>query len=115
MTVSSFVDEVCLFLVPFVINAAVERKHKPNYLYVTIHFSILFYNLVKEAIMQFGQNKMDDCMATCRDVCARATRYNSGNWPFLQTKAFYIMSAVYRQAKDFDLANEYMEYSTEVR
>lgn len=77
--------------------------------------SLLFCNLVKEAIMQFGQNKMDDCMATCRGVCARATRLNSGNWPFLQTKAFYIMSAVYRQAKDFDLANEYMEYSTEVR
>ena len=76
--------------------------------------SILFCNLVKEAIMQFGQNKMDDCMTTCRDVCARATRYNSGNWPFLQTKAFYILSAVYRQAKEFDLANEYMAYSTEV-
>lgn len=39
----SFVDEVCLFLVPFVINAAVE----PNYLYVTIHF---FY-----FIFQFGE------------------------------------------------------------
>ena len=75
---------------------------------------ILFCNLVQEAIMQFGQNKMDDCMATCRDVCARATRHNSGNWPFLQTKAFYILSAVFRQAKNFDLANEYMEYSTEV-
>jgi len=75
--------------------------------------SLLFCNLVKEAIMQFGQNKMDDCMATCRGVCARATRLNSGNWPFLQTKAFYIMSAVYRQGKDFDLANEYMEYSIE--
>ncbi|XP_020612936.1 uncharacterized protein LOC110051255 isoform X1 [Orbicella faveolata] len=74
---------------------------------------LLLAVLLEEAIMQFGQNKMDDCMATCRGVCARATRLNSGNWPFLQTKAFYIMSAVYRQAKDFDLANEYMEYSTE--
>lgn len=64
--------------------------------------------------MQFGQNKMEDCVATCRDVCARATHHNSGNWPFLQTKAFYIISAVYRQAKQFDLANEYMENSTEV-
>ena len=31
----------------FVINAAVERKHKPNYLYVTIHF----FNF----ILQFGE------------------------------------------------------------
>lgn len=64
--------------------------------------------------MQFAQNKMEDCVATCRDVCARSTRHNSGNWPFLQTKAFYIISAVYRQAKEFDFAKEYMENSTEV-
>ena len=57
---------------------------------------------------------MDDCLATCWDVCARATRHNSGNWPFILTKAFYIISAVYRQAKDFETANEYMEKSSEV-
>ena len=64
--------------------------------------------------MNFGQNKMDDCLATCQAVCARATRHNSGNWPFLQAKACYIISAVYRQAKQFDVANEYMEKSSEV-
>ncbi|XP_068741172.1 uncharacterized protein [Montipora capricornis] len=68
---------------------------------------------LEEAIMNFGQNKMDDCLATCQYVCARATRHNSGNWPFLQAKAYYIISAVYRQAEDFDLANEYMEKSSE--
>ena len=57
---------------------------------------------------------MEDCLATCRDVCEHATRLNSGNWPFLLAKAFYIISAVYRQAKEFDKANEYMEKSTEV-
>ena len=72
------------------------------------------FALVKEAIIYFGQNKMDDCLATCWDVCARATRHNSGNWPFLLTKAFYIISAVYRQAKEFGKANEYMEKSSEV-
>ncbi|XP_068691646.1 uncharacterized protein [Montipora foliosa] len=68
---------------------------------------------LEEAIMNFGQNKMDDCLATCQDVCADATRHNSGNWPFLQAKACYIISAVYRQAKQFDVANEYMEKSSE--
>jgi len=68
---------------------------------------------LEEAIIYFGQNKMDDCLATCWDVCARATRHNSGNWPFLLTKAFYIISAVYRQAKEFGKANEYMEKSSE--
>lgn len=65
--------------------------------------------------MNFGQNKMDDCRAICEDVCAAATCHNSGNWPFLLTKAFYVMSATYRQARQFDQADEYMERSCEVR
>ena len=65
--------------------------------------------------MQFAQNKMDDCLAICRDVAARANRSNSGNWPFLMTKAYYIISAIHRQAENFDLSAEYMENSTEVR
>ena len=64
--------------------------------------------------MQFAQNNMDDCLAICRDVAARANRLNSGNWPFLLTKAFYIISAIHRQAEYFDLSAEYMENSTEV-
>ena len=58
---------------------------------------------------------MDDCLAICRDVDARANRSNSGNWPFLMTKAYYIISAIHRQAENFDLSAEYMENSTEVR
>ena len=65
--------------------------------------------------MNFGQNKMDDCQAICQDVCDYLTRHNSGNWPFLLTKAFYIISAIYRQAGQFDKADEYMEWSCEVR
>lgn len=68
---------------------------------------------LEEAIIQFAQNKMDDCLAICRDVAARANRSNSGNWPFLMTKAYYIISAIHRQAENFDLSAEYMENSTE--
>lgn len=68
---------------------------------------------LEEAIMNFGQNKMDDCQAICEDVCDYLTRHNSGNWPFLLTKAFYIISAIYRQAGQFDKADEYMEWSCE--
>lgn len=68
---------------------------------------------LEEAIMNFGQNKMDDCQAICQEICAAATCHNSGNWPFLLTKAFYIMSAIYRQARQFDQADEYMERSCE--
>ena len=73
-----------------------------------------FLFLAKEAIMQFAQNNMVDCLAICREVIARATQHNSGNWPFLLTKAFYIISAIHRQAENFALADEYMENSTEV-
>ena len=57
-------------------------------------------------MIYFGQNKMDDCLAKCWDVCARN---HSGIWPFILTKALYIIWAVYRQAKEFDQANEYMD------
>lgn len=70
--------------------------------------------LLKEAKLYYIQNRREDCLATCRDVCDRANRLNSGNWPFLLTRALYITSAVHRQAKEFDKANEYMEKSSEV-
>ena len=57
---------------------------------------------------------MEDCLEKCWEVHARAMRHNSGNWPFLMTKAFYIISAVYRQRKEFDKADEFMERSSEV-
>ena len=75
---------------------------------------IMLLSFLKEAIVDFGQNKMDDCLAKCWEVQAQAMRHNSGNWPFLLTKAFYIISAVYRKAKEFDKADEYMERSSEV-
>ena len=53
-------------------------------------------------------------LATCWDVCARVTRHNSGNWLFILTKLFYMISIVYRQEKEFDQANKYMEISYEV-
>ena len=84
------------------------------YLFIYLFICLFRYCLLKEAIIYFGQNKMEDCLAACRDVCARATRHNSGNWPFLTAKAFYIISAVYRQAKEFEQAKEYMEKSSEV-
>lgn len=65
------------------------------------------------AKLYYIQNRKEDCLAKCRDVCERATHLNSGNWPFLLTRAFYIISAVYRQTKEFDLANEYMDKSSE--
>ena len=71
--------------------------------------------LLKVAKLYYIQNRNQDCLAKCRDVCERATHLNSGNWPFLLTRAFYIISAVYRQTKEFDLANEYMEKSSEVK
>ena len=71
--------------------------------------------LLKVAKLYYIQNRKEDCLAKCRDVCERATHLNSGNWPFLLTRAFYIISAVYRQTKEFDLANEYMEKSSEVK
>ena len=74
----------------------------------------MLFSFLKEAIVDFGQNKMDDCLAKCWEVQAQAMRHNSGNWPFLLTKAFYIISAVYRKAKEFDKADEYMERSSEV-
>ena len=70
--------------------------------------------LCSYAVMQFAQNNMVDCLAICREVIARATQHNSGNRPFLLTKAFYIISAIHRQAENFALADEYMENSTEV-
>ena len=39
--------------------------------------------------------------------------HNSGSWPPILTKAFYIILTVYRQAKEFDQTNEYMEKSSE--
>ena len=57
---------------------------------------------------------MEDCLEKCWEVHARAMLHNSGNWPFLMTKAFYIISAVYRQRKEFDKAEEFMERSSEV-
>lgn len=71
--------------------------------------------LLKVAKLYYIQNRKEDCLAKCRDVCERATHLNSGNWPFLLTRAFYIISAVYRQTKEFDLANEYMDKSSEVK
>ena len=47
-------------------------------------------------------------------VVTHATRYNSGNWPSIPTKAFCIISAVYRRAKEFNQANENIERSSEV-
>lgn len=61
---------------------------------------------LEEAKLYYIQNRREDCLATCRDVCDRANRLNSGNWPFLLTRALYITSAVHRQAKEFDKANE---------
>ena len=75
---------------------------------------VMLFSFLKDAIVDFGQNKMDDCLAKCWEVQAQAMRHNSGNWPFLLTKAFYIISAVYRKAKEFDKADEYMERSSEV-
>ncbi|XP_020616021.1 uncharacterized protein LOC110054035, partial [Orbicella faveolata] len=69
--------------------------------------------LLKEAALYYTQDRKEDCLATCRDVCERASRLNSGNWPFLLTRAFYIISALYRQTKEFDLAKEYIEKSSE--
>ena len=75
---------------------------------------LMLFSFLKEAIVDFGQNKMEDCLAKCWEVQAQAMHHNSGNWPFLLTKAFYIISAVYRKAKEFDKAEEYMERSSEV-
>jgi len=68
---------------------------------------------LEEAALYYTQDRKEDCLATCRDVCERASRLNSGNWPFLLTRAFYIISALYRQTKEFDLAKEYIEKSSE--
>ena len=57
---------------------------------------------------------MENCLEKCWEVHARAVRHNSGNWPFLMTKAFYIISAMYRQRKEFDKADEFLERSSEV-
>lgn len=82
--------------------------------YESLFIYLFRYCLLQEAIIYFGQNKMEDCLAACRDVCARAMRHNSGNWLFLTAKAFYIISAVHRQAREFEQAKEYMEKSSEV-
>ena len=57
---------------------------------------------------------MDDCQVSCWDVWARAKRHNSGNWPFIFPKSFYIISAAYRQEKKFDQANECMKKSAKI-
>ena len=57
---------------------------------------------------------MENCLEKCWEVRARVMRHNSGNWPFLMTKAFYIISAMYRQRKEFDKADEFLERSSEV-
>ena len=75
---------------------------------------LMLFSFLKEAIVYYGQNKMEDCLAKCWEVQAQAMHHNSGNWPFLLTKAFFIISAVYRKAKEFDKAEEYMERSSEV-
>ena len=54
----------------------------PTYLSIQIYREMapciaMLFSSLKEAIIFFRQNKMNECLATCWDVCARATRHNS--------------------------------------
>ena len=57
---------------------------------------------------------MDDILSprvgvSVQRIITEETHHNSGNWPYILTKAFYIISAIYRQVKEFDQANEYIK------
>ena len=71
-------------------------------------------SVLKESIAQFGLNKLDECLAICKDVCEKAKDICSDNEPFLQAKAFYISSAVYRQKGEFDMADKLMDLCIQV-
>ncbi|XP_048581754.1 uncharacterized protein LOC116613998 [Nematostella vectensis] len=66
---------------------------------------------LEQSIIEFGQNLMDDCLATCESIIKEA--HSCPNSYFLWTKAFYIMSAVHRQRNEYALGQEYMTRSTE--
>ena len=70
--------------------------------------------VLKESIAQFGLNNLDECLAICKDVCEKAKDSCSDNEPFLQTKALYISSAVYRQKGQFDMADKLMDLCIQV-
>lgn len=64
--------------------------------------------------MLFGKHQMDDCIRTAAEVINEIRDRNIANGPFLMAKAHYIISAVYRQKKNFEMAQKHMEESTEV-
>ena len=62
----------------------------------------------------YGQGWMDECLTICQSVCDEAKECCIENLPFILGKAFYIMSGVYRQRNEFELAKNFMDWSTEV-
>ena len=88
---------------PTSLSIQIYREIAPYFL---INCYVVLFCFLKEAIIYFRQNKMDNCQATCWVVWSC---HYPGNWPSVVTKALNIIWAVYRQAKELGQANEYME------
>ncbi|KXJ28981.1 uncharacterized protein LOC110252385 [Exaiptasia diaphana] len=69
---------------------------------------------LEESILLFEKHQMDDCVRTATEVINEIIAKNITNGPFLMAKAHYIISAVYRQCGNFDMAKQHMEESTEI-
>ena len=57
---------------------------------------------------------MDECLAICDKVKRLTEESFSGNSEYILGKVFYVMSGVYRQRNEFELARIHMDNSTEV-